>query len=159
MATLNDYAHALKEITGQDKAELALVHLQIARDFLSNERRRKLEQSVSNNERVRLLDQWFGDFIAKEVKHTIALMAEANDVNMLDTLHTKETSEKVTLVMAREPDPSFKESIIQEVEGLFPNHPIAFRYDKSLIGGIKIKFGDREVDNSISKKLALFRDQ
>lgn len=149
MASISDYLHALSEAVSEERYPLALEQLRTARRFLTENRRRELERAKDAFDRLRMLDEWFGGFLAKEVKNTLALLAEERNLDALDKISSEEREEPVTVTTARPLSQSLKELLLRE----FGAASATFKTDTSLIGGVKIRVGDREVDNSLKARL------
>lgn len=149
MVRIHDYLHALRETVSHERYPLALEQLWMARRFLTDGRRRELEFAKDAADRLKLLDEWFGDFLTKEVRNTLALLAEERKLATLDEMRGEEAGEPVTITTARPLNQSLKEWFVKELGAA----RAIFKTDSSLIGGVKIRAGDRDVDNSLKAKL------
>lgn len=145
---LKKYLQALQEATGESY-ELALGHLRIAGKKITAEKAREL--GGKNREGVRkLLDSWFGKYLTDEVKNLLIILQEEDSLELLGELEEKEKSEEVVVKTPHKLDEETRGWIRKEMEG----RNITFREDASLIGGVQIKVGDKEVDNSVRARLS-----
>ena len=98
--------------------------------------------------------QPFTLFNAIEVKNVIALIAEKNQLSSLEGVKQEKSSAKdAKITTAAALDESKKSEIVEKIEAIHGSMQIMFQTDPNLIGGVKMKIGDREVDNSIRAKL------
>lgn len=156
MATLSDYKTALHQAVGEEKFPLALAHLQLVRDFLVLQKRKELESCASNQERINLLNKWFGNFVVEETKNFTALLAEKHQLALLDEFGKEEGSaKKITVTLAKPLNQELRQWLVKELETIYGHVAVKFGEDSSLIGGIKIRVGDREVDYSLKSKLVI----
>ena len=151
----NQYIHALREAVGEENFPLALEHMRLAGRIITPERAQELQHAKDNKARVALLDEWCGNFLTQEVKHTIALLAETQQLGILQELGSAEAAreESAVITTAHSLEDETKNTIRTALEKLYDTVTISYTEDPSLIGGIKIRVGDREVDNSIRTKL------
>lgn len=151
----NPYLQALRENVGDENFLLALEHLKLAEKFLTLQKRQALELCETNNKRTRLLNEWFGDFLAKEIKNFLALLAEKKQLSFFLAIKNEREAKQIIITSAEPFSSNLKNFTIQELTKVFGETEIKFTEDKKLIGGVKIKIGDKEIDNSIKKRLEM----
>ncbi len=153
MPSINDYLHALRDTVSEERYPLALEQIKMARQELNESRMRELEFAVGAGKGVELLDKWFGDFLTREVKNTLALLAEERKLALLNEMQEEDHGEIITVTTARPLNQRLKEWFMKELAGKFQLARASFKTDQSLIGGVKIRVGDREVDASVKARL------
>jgi F-type H+-transporting ATPase subunit delta len=152
---MNTYLEALRGVVGEEQFPFALEHMRIAGRAITPARIRELKDAKDNKERVSLMEEWCGNFLNKEVKNAIALMAENNQLEVLKEIsdEKKQLDESVVVTTAKKLNEEEKEWLERELRSISQVAQINYLEDSSIIGGIKIRIGDREVDNSIKTKL------
>lgn len=152
---IKNYLNALRETIGEDRFPLALRQMQTAREVLTQEKRKQLELSNNNQERLNLMNAWFGKFLADEVKNCIILLAEKKGLATLDELRAPDGEvPKIIVTTAMDLSSSLRSWLTEQLERYSGRAvSILFRQDPTLIGGVKIRVGDYEIDNSIHAKL------
>lgn len=154
MPSFSTYLNALKEAVGDEQFPFAISHIEFARGFLDDSKRRSLASCDTNALRRELLDQWFGNYLASEVKNIIALLAEHGALDLMDADFLLESVCKtVTITSARSLPQDTKQWLIQELAQIVGALPVRWREDPRLIGGVKIRIGDQEIDASIGSRL------
>lgn len=154
MPHIKKYLNALREAVGERKYPLALAQLRAAHSTLTPKQLQELQFCKDNKERLQLLGKWCGNFLADEVKNVIALLSEKNQLDLLSTIQeTDASSDSVTVITAKPLSQEDKSWIATELRNVCGEAKINFAKDESLIGGVKIRIGDREIDNSIKTKL------
>lgn len=157
MPPLNSYLSALKESVGDEHYNLALRQLILSSKFLGSKERKELEECVSNKERKNLLDKWFGHFLAPEIKNLIALFAESKNLKILDSVEIKNDAKNIEVTTAQALSPSLENWFRSELEKKCGSLGVIFKTNPEIIGGVKIKIGDKEIDSSIFSKLSRAR--
>ena len=152
----SEYLKALEETVGADYFELALRELVMARSFLNNEKTKELENCRNNDDRSALLIKWFKDFLTPEVRNFIVLLVEAKKLQLLHEIEISSAQQKVVVTLASEPSPSLQSSLKKELSSIVDGALVTFKINPKILGGVKIKIGDREVDNSILKRLKVY---
>ena len=157
MPSLSDYETALKNSVGKQNAPLIAAHLELAWNFLTENQRKTLENAANNEERMHHINEWFQKFLIDEVKHALVLMAETKELYLLkpkkrQSLPTEENQDIVVTTASplSQNLATWLEEAISKTTGA---QRIRFAYDTSMVGGIKIRVGDTEIDNSLSTKL------
>ncbi|HCA66815.1 MAG: ATP synthase subunit delta [Parcubacteria group bacterium GW2011_GWC2_44_17] len=153
MSSIHDYLQAMKYAVSEERYTLALAQLQMARQELNESRMRELEFAGDSEKRIMLLNKWFGDFLTKEVKNTLALLAEDRKLAELNEIGDESAKDFITVTTARQLNQQLKEWLMKELESAFGSARAIFKTDSSLIGGVKIRAGDREVDASLKARL------
>ncbi len=153
MPSINDYLQALRDAVSEERYSLALAQIQMARQELNESRARELEFAGDSEKRIILLNKWFGDFLTREVKNTLALLAEERKLAGLDEIGGEKESEAVIITTARPLTQTLKEWFVKELKSVFPSSRASFKTDQALIGGVKLRAGDREVDASLKARL------
>lgn len=154
MSAISPYLKSLDKIVGQEKMPLALEHLQIAKNFLNSEKKEALEQATDNQIRLKMLDDWFGDFLTDQVKHFLILLSDEHKLALLDeTGEEIKIAKQVTITTAKPLSDQLKEWLIDELNKIAGAASFNWRLDSAMIGGVKIKINDREIDNSLRSKL------
>ncbi len=154
MPSLNQYLAALKEAVGEEQFSLALLHINVASKILNKKKRRILIEAENRASRRGLLDKWFGNYLVNEVKNVIVLMAEQDSLDFLDESSAEKIEQKtVAITSARRLTAEKKQWIGDELKKIIGNAIIQWKEDRDLIGGIKIRVGDKEIDASIRSRL------
>ena len=148
---LNTYLQALREATGE-QYELAVGHLRLASKELTPEKIREIE-SGGREEKKKLLDSWFGNYLVGEVKNLLTILAEDGSLDLLKELQRDEERREAVVKTPNTLDEETKSWLREELEKQGGVGRVVFRKDPSLIGGVQIKIGDKEVDNSIKTRL------
>ncbi|MEK7479635.1 MAG: F0F1 ATP synthase subunit delta [Patescibacteria group bacterium] len=151
-ANTHPLIQALQELTG-DNSPLALEHLVIGARHITKERERELS-AASLKEKKELLSEWFHDYLTKEVKNTLALLAEEHALDAARNERAEEETEEIRFTTAKKLSEETKSWIRKEMGEGRVGTPIVFREDPALFGGIKIKAGDKEVEYSMRQRLA-----
>ena len=154
MPTLQEYKTALGQVVGEEKFPLALHHLLIAAKFLTEEHLRQLQLCSQNTERLELVEKWFGGFLANEVKNILVLLAEKNQLSLLQEADSgAQTGQKITVSLPKLLSQDTRHWFIQELQDIYGEVEIYFKEDEKLIGGVKIRVDDKELDYSLKTKL------
>lgn len=154
MAHSTNYLQALREAIGDEKFSLALEHLALVKKFLTKTKRQELTHAHTLEDRKKLLDEWFAGFLADEVKNFIVLLASQNQLSFLDTISdTAKAVLPITITTAAPLSPELKNWFRTKIEPLYPKNPVTFQEDEEILGGITIRIGDSQVDNSLKTKL------
>jgi F0F1-type ATP synthase delta subunit len=159
MPTSHDYYSALSQVVLPKQIGFALDHIALLNKSITSQEKLELENAGSNADRKKLLDAWFGAYIAEPVKNMVIAIGEAREWNVLFELAkmAKKTSQQTVLVTTAKPlSESLKQMIQTELAKMSETEDIAFSEDKKLIGGIKIRLNNREIDYSIKSRLAKF---
>lgn len=159
MPIARDYFTSLSEMITGEELPLALEHIAILYKSITPARKQELENAISLQEKKKLLDAWFGGYIADPVKNFAALIGEAREWNALAELAkmTKTEGRKEARVTTAKPLPdSLKKLLRDELAQFAEAEHITFIEEKNLIGGIKIQMGNREIDYSIKNRLTEF---
>ena len=159
MPTAHDYFTSLSEALGEAKLPLALEHIALLHTFITSAQMQELEDAPNPAERKKLLDIWFEGYIADPIKNLAAIIAEVREWNVLSEMAemAKRTNQQAVLVTTAKPlSQSLKQMLKAEIGKLSETEDIIFTEDKSLIGGIKIRVNNREIDYSIQNRLAKF---
>lgn len=145
---------ALQEVTGEN-FPLAREHLAMGIRHISKERERMLTLQKTLKEKKELLSSWFEGFIREEVQNTMALLAEEGGLDRIrEEMAKGREAEEIRITTAKKLGEETKSWIRKELRGTAEGPPIVFREDPGLLGGVKIKAGDREVENSLRQHLA-----
>lgn len=154
MSVISTYLKSLEKIVGQEKFPLALKHLQIAKDFLNSEKRETLEKGADNQIRLKMLNDWFGNFLTDEVKHLLILLSDERKLSLLDEIGEEIKITKEAVITTAKPiSDQLKKWLIDELNKIAGALSFKWRQDPTLLGGVKIKIGDQEIDNSLQTKL------
>ena len=159
MPTSRDYYTALSQVVFPKQIDFALEHISILNKSITSRQKLELENAGDNAERKKLLDAWFGEYIAEPIKNMIVALGEAREWNVLSEMAemAKKTNQQAVLVTTAKPlSKSLKQMLQAELAKLSETEDIIFSEDKKLIGGIKIRVNNREVDYSIKNRLAKF---
>ena len=154
MPSLNQYLIALKEVVGEEQFSLASLHLTVARKILDEKKRLTLTETGDRASRRALLDKWFGNYLVDAVKNVIILMAEQYSLDLLDENSVEKNEQKtVAITSARQLATEKKQWIAGELKKILGDALIQWKEDRGLIGGIKIRVNDKEIDASIRSRL------
>ena len=148
----NPLLQALQEIAGE-KSSLAMEHLAFALRRVTKEREQALAAENLKGKKE-LLNLWFGDYLAPEVKNTLALLAEEGILESARKEVRPEGLEEIKITTAKQVKEETKTWIRKELREVLGGGNIIFREDPELLGGIKIKAGDKELENSLRQRLA-----
>ena len=118
-------------------------------------------------DRAAALDKALPKDLPAEVRNLLKLMAESGDLSLLDEVTGrlaqiatgKSVSLKAEVTSAVELSDEEKQQIRQRLiaehgEGL----TFTFAVDPALLGGLRVRVGDRLVDNSVASRLAALRE-
>ena len=121
----------------------------------------------SGGDRAAALDKALPKDTAPEVRNLLKLMAENGDIGLVDEVAGrlaqiatgKSVSLKAEVTSAIELSDEEKQQIRQRLiaehgEGL----TFTFDVDPALLGGLRVRVGDRLVDNSVASRLAALRE-
>lgn len=154
MPSFSPYLKSLEKIVGPEKLPMALGHLQIAKDFLNSEKRETLEKGANNQIRLKILDDWFGSFLTDEVKHLLILLSDEGKLSLLDEIGEEIKITKEAVITTAKPlSDQLKKWLIDELNKIAGALSFSWRLDPAILGGVKIKIGDQEIDNSLQTKL------
>ncbi len=159
MPSTHEYLEALRNAVGDGRFALALEQMAIVARALDHDKQQQIARIKDTHQKKELLDEWFGDFIAESVKNTVVLIAGNGDWSVLQECARREqkiTEERIIVTSGTRLSPSIEEWFAQELNHIAPHIPVQFDIDESLIGGIKVKVGDREIDYSFKKRLNAF---
>ncbi|MDP3725416.1 MAG: F0F1 ATP synthase subunit delta [Nanoarchaeota archaeon] len=152
MSNTNPLIQALQEVTGE-KFPLAREHLAFAVRHISKERERTLVSCKTLREKKELLSSWFGGYLAPEVENTIALLAEEEGLEAVRREMRMDEPEEIRITTAKKLGEETRSWIRKEL-GEATGASIIFREDPTLLGGVRINAGDKEVENSLRQRLA-----
>lgn len=159
MPTTYEYLEAVRNAVGDGRFVLALEHIAIVARALDHDKQQQIAHIKDAHQKKELLDEWFGDFIAEAVKNTVVLIAGNGDWSVLrECAHREQgvAEERIIVTSGTPLSPAVEQWLSQELNHIAPQAPIQFEVDESLIGGVKIKIGDREIDYSFKKRLNAF---
>ena len=159
MPTSHDYYTALSQVVLPKQIDFALEHISILNKSITQRQKLELENASDNAERKKLLDAWFGAYVAEPIKNMAVAIGEAREWNVLSEMAemAKRTNQQAVLVTTAKPlSQSLKQMLKAEIGKLSETEDIIFTEDKNLIGGIKIRVNNREIDYSIQNRLAKF---
>lgn len=150
---IQPYLDALRAVVGEEKYPLALTQLRGLARLLTPQRRSQLTRSPDNEKRAALLDGWCGEYVAREVKNTVALISERGELDALDDLADPALPDLRDTAVVTTARPLTEEEKSRVIKALPGADRVIFRENRDLIGGVKIKLGDREIDNSLRTRL------
>lgn len=154
MSTASIYLKSLEKIVGKEKFPLALRQLEIAKDFLNSEKRETLEKDAGNQIKSTILDDWFGSFLTDEVKHLLILLSDEGKLSLLNEIGEQtQLAKEVVITTAKPLSDQLKKWLIDELNKIAGALSFSWRQDPAILGGVKIKIGDQEIDNSLQTKL------
>ncbi|HAZ16439.1 MAG: hypothetical protein A3H59_00620 [Candidatus Jacksonbacteria bacterium RIFCSPLOWO2_02_FULL_43_9] len=159
MPTTHDYLQALQQSVGHERLDLALDHLSLVVHTLDQAQKQELSKESDNQKKKQALDDIFGEYVVDAVKHVVILAIGNQDWRALAELarHAEQNDGKqITVTSAQPLSEEISSWLANELRDIESTGAIHFTVDKELMGGIKIQIGDREVDQSIRKKLAGF---
>jgi F0F1-type ATP synthase delta subunit len=159
MPTARDYYSALSEAISETELPLALEHILLAHKSITPSRKQELENAQNIEERKKLLDLWLGEYVVSPVKNLAALIAEAREWNLLSQLVEiikTEGEEEARVTTAKPLSNPLKKLIRSELAKISEIKSVAFKEDKTLIGGVRIQLGNRQIDYSIKNRLTKF---
>ncbi|HLD19633.1 MAG TPA: F0F1 ATP synthase subunit delta [Patescibacteria group bacterium] len=159
MPTTHDYLQALQQAVGDDRLSLALDHLSLVVRTLNQTQKQALSQESDNQKKKQVLDDAFGEYVADAVKHVVVLATGNQDWRALVELvrHAEHNDGKqITVTSAQPLSEELSSWLANELHAIESDRSIQFTVDKDIVGGVKIQIGDKEVDQSIRKKLAGF---
>ncbi|MEK9165787.1 MAG: F0F1 ATP synthase subunit delta [Patescibacteria group bacterium] len=159
MSVISTYLKSLEKIVGQEKFPMALKHLQIAKNFLNSGKKETLEKAADSQTKLKMLEDWFGDFLTNEIKHFLILLSDEQKLSLLDDISEEmKNAKEVVITTAKPLSDQLKKWLIDELNKIDIDKAVAFKWclDPALIAGIKIKINDREIDNSVQAKLSMF---
>lgn len=152
MSKTHPLIQALREVTGTS-FPLALEQITFALRHITKEREQELSAKPLK-EKKELLDSWFGEYCTAEVKNTLALLAEEGKLAEIGKQMKQGVEEEIRVITARKISEETKAWVQKELGEIAEGAPIVFREDPGLLGGVKIKAGDREVEYSLRGRLA-----
>lgn len=148
------YLEALKETVGNDKYDIALGELRVLLDHLDTQKIDALLSAEGNKDKSHLLDDWFGAFISKELKNFLIVISNENQLHVLKK-NLKIIREKkfASVQTAVKLSTNLEDELRKEIFNATGISNINFLVKPELIGGVKIRINDEEIDFSIQKKL------
>lgn len=158
MANSHAYREALRKAVGEEKLLLALEHAAMVLRVLDDTEKRKLSD-LDEKKVHATLDARFGEFLATPVKNMIAVAAASGEWSALaDAVGATELRNKEALVTTSRPltaemETAFRKEIARNEDV----REVRFAVDPTLIGGVKVRMGDREADYSVQSALQKFR--
>ena len=141
----------VKTVLSQDQALYALV-MDGSKDF--NERAQALEAALPKD-------------LPAEVKNLVLLLLQENDLDLLDEVGTALTQVgsgqqapiKAEVVSAAELSEKDKDAMRAALSKQFGEGLVfTFRVDPALMGGLRVRVGDRLIDTSVASRLATLRE-
>ncbi len=140
---------------GDNRLSLALKHLALAQELLSAEQQTELGRLSAKESRDKL-EEWWGEFIASPVKNAIALIAEHNYWEAFREMAIPSSKDlpRAVVITARPLSSADETAFRQKIEQVAPVGNVQFLTDPELIGGVKVRIGDEEIDASLRGKLA-----
>ena len=157
MASAHAYKEALMKAVGGEKFPLALEHVFFALRALDDAEKRKLSE-LDEKEVKHALEKRFGDFLAQPVKNMIAVAAMQGEWEALSELAGEERSENMEAVVTttRPLTDDMEAAFRKEITRQTPVREVRFVIDPTLLGGVRVRIGDREIDHSVKGALAKF---
>lgn len=155
----HEYFEALRASVSQQQFDFAMEQLGMVSRFLDQDTKRQLSHLADNPARRQLMDEWFGDYVASPVKNVIALIVENGDWDILSELekkHENVQSQEIVVTSATALSDELIHWLTNELKKMHPVALIQFAVDSALIGGVKMRIGDKEVDYSLQAKCSKF---
>lgn len=152
MTPTHPLIQALQEITG-DKFPFAMEGLTLAARHITKERERELAGKPLRGKRE-LLDGWFGDYFTPDVKNTLSLFAEEGKLADIRNNMKKGEVEEIRVTTSRKLTEEMRVWVEKEFRNIAEGAPLVFCEEPALLGGVKIKAGDREIEYSLRQRLA-----
>lgn len=152
------YLEALKSLIGEDKMFFAINLISACVDTLGKSGLRALENCESNSARLAFLEKKFGSFLPKEIKNFIVLLASENRLEILSDILKVRDKNNISVTLPRAIDAKTESWLADSIFKITGKNDVKFNFDSALLGGIRIKIGSTEIDNSVQSKLLAFQN-
>ena len=153
----NSYLEALKSVVGEDNFNFAVNLLIACVEKIGKSGIHDLEKCIKNSERIALLDEWFPNLLPKEIKNFIALLSAEKKMNILENLQKLSEKNSVVVTLPAKTDSNLMTHLTDSIFKITGRRGVRFITDSEIIGGIKIKIDDLEIDNSVRTRLMSFK--
>jgi F-type H+-transporting ATPase subunit delta len=165
------YADALLELANErgqaDEVYEELLSLKNLFDWDEDFRAYMLSRAVDDDVRREGLKRIFGGRMSEMVVNTLLVMNDHDRAGLIDflvdrykaRLDEQKGREDVFVTTAVGLDPADREGLRGTLAALIGRQPVLVeRVDAGLIGGMVVRVGDRQIDGSVRRKLAVIRE-
>lgn len=166
---LNKYADAVFNVTDKFQADNkeVLKNLSLFSYLMRNVPQLRyllLSRRVDLNKKLKIIDNVFETIFGKIEMQIIHLLLKNGDIllfpNLSEHLLKKQkllqNTQKVSIIFSKDYDQDYKNEILESVQKKFKIQDlseISFSRDSDIIGGVKIRVGDKIIDGSIAARI------
>ncbi len=154
----NKYLEALESAVGAENFNFVLSVLTACSEKMGKSGFGELEHCAKNSERASLLDKWFGGLLPEEIKNFIVLLSAEKKTDIIENLKKPSIKNSVMITLPPKISDKQKSNITDDIYKITGRRDINFFEDAAIVGGIKIKINDLEIDNSIQSRLKSFQN-
>jgi F-type H+-transporting ATPase subunit delta len=126
------------------------------------------DPKLSTTDKLQMLDQAKPGELSADVRRFLGTLLEAGQLDQIDSIlieferlvrrrPERQVARVTTAVPLTEPEKAAMQSKL--IERFGPDLDFQFEVDKSLLGGVYLRVGDRVIDGTVAGKLAAMRDR
>ena len=123
-----------------------------------------LSRRVDLDKKSKIIDNVFQGIFGKIEMETIHLLLKNGDALLIPALskyllrkqESMQDTQKVSIVFSKDYDKSYKDEVLELVQkkfGIQDLSEISFSSDSKIVGGVKIRVGDKIIDGSVATKI------